>query len=221
MQNPKMNIKGIIFDVDGVIFDSEKLHLQAWKKVFKKRNILLIDEKSGVGRSDREFLLELKAKKTIPSDIDIREIQEEKLAVLIGLADKKVELFPGVKELLSFLKDNYLLCVASNSDIKFISKVLQNTNLARYFKHIITINDVSKPKPHPDIYLLSLKKMGLTSEECIVIEDSPVGIEAAKRAGMKCIAVVHTLTKEKLQKADLILEEISVGKIKKFIRIKN
>jgi HAD superfamily hydrolase (TIGR01509 family) len=213
-----MSIKGIIFDVDGVIFDSEKLHAEAWKRVLEKRNILLIDDKSGVGRSDKEFLKELQSKGAIPKNLNIKEIQDEKLTVLIELADKGVQLFPGIKELLSCLKNNYLLCVASNSDSRFILKILKNTNLIPYFKYIFTINDVSKPKPAPDIYLLSTEKMRLKPEECVVIEDSPVGIEAAKRAGMKCIAVVHTLPREKLKKADLILEQISVEKILQFIQ---
>lgn len=218
MRNSKMMIKGIIFDVDGVIFDSEKLHLEAWKKVFRKRNIFLKDEQSGVGYSDREFLLELKAKGIIPPDINIREIQEEKLSELIELADKDIQLFSGVKELLSSLKNRYLFCVASNSDRKFISKILKNTNLISYFKYITTVNDVQNPKPHPDIYILSAKRMGLEPNECVVIEDSSVGVEAAKRAEMKCIAVAHSLPKEKLQKADLILEQISTDKIIDFIR---
>ena len=125
--------------------------------------------------------------------------------------DKKIELFPRVIELLSSLKKNYLLCVASNSDRRFILKILQNTNLLPYFKCILTVNDVKKPKPSPDIYLLGTKRMALQPAECIVIEDSTVGIEAAKNAGMKCIAISHTLPKEKLKEADLLLEEISVA----------
>ena len=212
-----MVIKGIIFDFDGVLFDSEKLHREAWKRVFEKRNIFLIDDRSGVGRSDKEFLEELKAKGTIPENLNIREIQDEKLAILVGLADKKVELFPGIQELLSSFKNRYLFCVASNSDRKFILKILQNTDLLPYFKSILTVNDVQKPKPAPDIYILGAKRMGLKPEECVVIEDSPVGIEAAKNTGMKCIAISHTLPKEKLKEADLLLEQISVEEIEQFI----
>ncbi len=212
-----MAIKGIIFDFDGVLFDSEKLHREAWKRVFEKRNIFLIDDRSGVGRSDKEFLKELIAKGAIPESLNIREVQDEKLAILVGLADRKVELFPGIQELLSSFKNRYLLCVASNSDRKFILKILQNTDLLPYFKSILTVNDVQKPKPAPDIYLLGARRMGLKPEECIVIEDSTVGIKAAKNAGMKCIAISHTLPEEKLKEADLLLEQISVEEIEQFI----
>jgi HAD superfamily hydrolase (TIGR01509 family) len=212
-----MSIKGIIFDVDGVIFDSEKLHREAWKEVFEKRNIFLTDDRSGVGRSDKEFLKELKEKGTIPENINIKEIQEEKLAFLIELADKRVDFFPNVEELLISLKKNYLLCVASNSDRKFIVKILKNTNLLPYFESILTVNDVENPKPAPDIYLLAAERMGFKPKECIVIEDSAVGIEAAKNAGMKCVAISHTLPKDRLKKADLLLEQISVEKIERFI----
>lgn len=212
-----MAVKGIIFDLDGVLFDSEKLHREAWKRVFEKRDIFLIDDRGGVGRSDREFLEELKAKKAIPENLNFREIQDEKLAILVGLADKKVELFPGVQEMLSSFKNNYLLSVASNSDRKFVLKLLQNTDILSCFKAVLTINDIKNPKPAPDIYLLSAKRMGLKPEECFVIEDSTVGIEAAKNAGMKCIAISHTLPKEKLKEADLLLEQISVEEIERFI----
>ncbi|MBU0533259.1 MAG: HAD family phosphatase [Candidatus Omnitrophica bacterium] len=213
-----MSIKGIIFDVDGVIFDSEKLHAEAWKRVFEKRNVFLVDDKSGVGCSDREFLKELKEKRAIPENLNICEIQNEKLAVLIELANKKVELFPEVKELLISLKKNYILGVASNSDKNFIFNIIQNTNLLHFFESILTINDIKEPKPSPEIYLLSAQKMELKPQECVVIEDSTVGIEAAKRAGMKCIAIAHTLSKERLKKADLLLNEVSVEKIERFIQ---
>ncbi|MDD5455317.1 MAG: HAD family phosphatase [Candidatus Ratteibacteria bacterium] len=212
-----MSIKGVIFDVDGVIFDSEKLHAQAWKTVFEKRNILLVDDRSGVGRSDKEFLSQLKEKGAIPKNLNIGEIQDEKLEVLIGLANKKVELFPQVRELLMSLKKKYVLGVASNSDKKFIAGIIRNTGLTHYFETVLTINDIKKPKPSPEIYLLSAQKMGLKPEECVVIEDSVYGIEAAKKAGMKCIAVSHTLPEEKLKKADLIFEKISVEEILAFI----
>jgi len=212
-----MPIKGIIFDADGVIFDSEKLHAESWKIVFKKRNIFLTDDRSGVGRSDMEFLQELKDKGAIPKHLNISEIQKEKLTLLIEFANKKAELFPQIKRLLQLLKKKYILAVASNSDKKFIFNLIQNTNLLDYFKSILTINDIKKPKPSSEIYLLSAQRMGLKPNECIVIEDSVYGIEAAKRAKMKCIAVAHTLSKEKLQKADLLLEQICVEKIEKFI----
>ena len=213
-----MNIKGIIFDVDGVIFDSEKLHRKAWKQVFGKRGIFLKDKKSGVGYSDKEFLKELKEKGVIPQEIDIQEIQDEKLDVLVSLAERKVDFFPNVQELIVHLKKDYLLCVASNSDIKFISKILKNANLIPYFLSILTVNDIEKPKPAPDIYLLAAEKMKLEPQECIVIEDSTVGIEAAKRAGMKCIAISHTLPKDRLKEADLLLEQVSVERIADFIK---
>lgn len=107
--------------------------------------------------------------------------------------------------------------IASNSDKKFVLNIIQNTNLLDYFKSVLTINDIKEPKPSPEIYLLSAKKMGLKPQECVVIEDSIYGIEAAKRAKMKCIAVAHTLPKEKLQKADLLLEQVCIAKIEQFI----
>ncbi len=213
-----MSIKGIIFDVDGVIFDSEKLHAEAWKSVFEKRNIFLADDKSGVGRSDREFLLELKEKGAIPQHMNILEIQKEKLSILIELSNKNVELFPKVKELLNLLKKKYVLAVASNSDKSFILNVIRNTNILHYFRSVLAINDVKEPKPSPEIYLLAAEKIGLKPQECVVIEDSTFGIEAAKRAKMKCIAIAHTLPKEKLQKADLLLKQIYIEEIEKFIQ---
>lgn len=213
-----MSIKGIIFDVDGVICDSEKLHREAWRQILATRNVFLADDKSGVGRSDKAFLEELQAKGTMSKDLDTRQIQDEKLNVLVELAEKKAELFPKTKEMLAHFKNDYLLSVASNSDRKFVLTLLENTDILQYFKAVLAINDIKHPKPAPDIYLLAAERMGLKPQECIVIEDSTIGIESAKNAAMKCIAVAHTLPKERLKKADILLDKISAKKIEQFIK---
>ena len=215
-----MKVKGVIFDVDGLLVDTEKLHVKAWEKIFRKRGIYLSkpDYESGVGISDYEFLQHLKEKGKIPPGFRIDELLNEKESIMLELADGKVKLFPGVLSLLNTLSPRFILSAASNSEKNFVIKVLKNSGIFDYFKVVLTRNDIKRPKPFPDIYLVCLSKMGLSPEECVIIEDSPAGIKAARKAGIRCIAVSHTLPPADLKEADLILENICVEKIMEFIK---
>ncbi len=99
----------------------------------------------------------------------------------------------GISQLIEDFHNNYMLAVASNSDKEFVMKLLEINNLSRFFSVILGFQDISKPKPDPEIYLKCAEKLGLSTGECVVIEDSQAGIKAAKKAGIKCIALATTL----------------------------
>ncbi|MCM8759313.1 MAG: HAD family phosphatase [Candidatus Omnitrophica bacterium] len=211
-------IKAIIFDFDGVIFDSEILHQKAWEKVFEKFEIAhsADDYLKGIGISDEDFLKQLLKEKKIFGDInDFLKEKREKLLELSTQA-KPID---GIFQLIQQLHTNYMLAVASNSDKKFVMKLLEINKLVKFFSVILGYQDISKPKPDPEIYIKCARKLGVSNNECVVIEDSPAGIKAAKKAGMKCIALETTLDENNLMQADFVIKKHQINKIKELINL--
>lgn len=211
-------IKAIIFDFDGVIFDSEMLHQKAWEKVFEKFEIAhsADDYLKGIGISDEDFLKQLLKEKKIFGDInDFLKEKREKLLELSTQA-KPID---GIFQLIQQLHTNYMLAVASNSDKKFVMKLLEINKLVKFFSVILGYQDISRPKPDPEIYIKCARKLGVSNNECVVIEDSPAGIKAAKKAGMKCIALETTLDENNLMQADFVIKKHQINKIKELINL--
>jgi len=216
-----MLIKGLIFDMDGLLVDTEGLHVIAWKELFREQGIKLdswvYPDYAGV--ADNLFLDSLKDKGLIPTSWETGSIIAVKTKKLISIAEKEgVLLFPGVKEILEFACTRFKIAVASNSERDIVSAVLKNAGLAGYFRFAISRNDVGNPKPEPDIYLETAKKMGLKPCECLVFEDSEVGVESAKKAGMMCVAITTTCGQDKLKKADHVYARLSPGILKDILK---
>ncbi|MCM8818049.1 MAG: HAD family phosphatase [Candidatus Omnitrophica bacterium] len=217
-----MKLKGIIFDGDGVLFNTEQLHVIAWKKILPFYNINLNSEdfNEGVGVEDAEFLKKLLIKGKISKNIKIEEIVREKNDELIKiLNNENLENNNEIIEILKFLRNKYKIALASNSEKKFVYKVVEKLKIAEYFDLIITKNDVKNPKPHPDIYLLTLKLLNIPCENLIAFEDSETGISSAKKTGIFCVAVATTSPVEKLKMADIIINELTLKNVKSIIRI--
>ncbi len=217
----RMEIKGVIFDVDGLLVDTEKIHVDAWESVFSKKGIFLTrsDYDEGIGIADREFLIELKRKGKIPKNLDIDSICDEKEKYFLEIIKNGINTFEGVFETIKFLKEKRLkIAAASNSKKVFVKSVLEYSNLIKFFDFFVAREDVENPKPAPDIYEKVVKLMGLKKENVVVFEDSEVGIESAKKAGLFCIAVASTQGYDKLKKADVIIEKIEKRKIEEILR---
>ncbi len=216
-----MRITTVISDVDGVIFDSESVHVRAWETALARHNIVLTKSiyDSGVGVCDREFLQDLQARGIVPGSISLEDLLEEKIAGLVELANEPVFAYPDAKETLTELSASFTLCAASNSAGRFTRRILEKSGLAGLFSLIVTRDDVARPKPAPDIYLKCASIRGVLPEECLVIEDTPVGVAAAKAAGMVCVAVTHTVPASQLGAADVVLETLSVRKIRQSIGV--
>ena len=117
------------------------------------------------------------------------------------------KLFPGVEELIIQLSKNFVLSIGSGANRSEIIKTLKNNNIYDYFEIIVSANEVNNPKPNPETYNRVLDNINtdFNINEIIVIEDSPGGIEAAKSAGLKCIAITNTFDNKQLRKADIIV----------------
>jgi len=205
--------KSIIFDMDGVIIDSEPIHFKVEKKLFKNLGLAISDEEhhSFVGTVSRETWLYIKDKYKLNQSIEELVEMEGVSYMDCLLSQENIKPIPGVTELIEELRrNNVKLVVASSASIKNIETVLQMFNLERFFETKISGDEVNNGKPAPDIFLYAVKIIGAEPEECIVIEDSKNGVEAAKSAGMKCIGFENPNSgKQDLSSADMVINSFS------------
>jgi len=208
MSNHK--IKAILFDMDGVIVDSEPLHFEAHKKALAQFGIELTLEdymKFGVSAGD-EALYE-KMSELFGVLINKSEISKIKKQFYREIFNEKGKMIPGVLEALRTFSKKYKLAVVSSGSMNAIEFVLEKLDIKNYFNLIVCGEDAKRAKPFPDLYLKAIELLSLEKESCVAIEDSETGIAAAKDAGIKCIAIPNEFTKNQdVSRADMILSSI-------------
>ncbi|MFH1510098.1 MAG: HAD family phosphatase, partial [Candidatus Woesearchaeota archaeon] len=135
-------------------------------------------------------------------------------------AKHRLELTKGARQLIKKLKKNgYKIGLGTSSNKYKVKFVLSKLGMSKTFDTVVTSNDIRKGKPDPEIYLLTAKK--LKASECIVFEDAPLGVEAAKRAGMKCVALTTTHKRRDLKKADRIIRDFTSPWLSKYLEKHN
>lgn len=217
-----MELKAIIFDFNGVIVDDEPLHLELFRKVLQEEMIFLTDEdyfEKYLGLDDRGcFTAALCDNSRTPDAADeafIQELINRKAEYYRQAIQERMLLFPGVVELVKTSAEKYPLAIASGALKGEIEYVLERGEIQGCFQLIVAAEDVSECKPDPEGYnkalaLLNAKlKAEILPAECLVIEDSLAGIEAAKAAGMKCLAVTNSYQAEELKNADHIVTSLA------------
>ena len=202
-------LKGIIFDFDGLILDTETPIYQAWQEIYDQYQCELPLERliSNIGSTEiifdpLDYLLNTTRMELSISDLN-RKIDIRLASLLINQP-----IMPGVLDLInSAYSSKLLLAIASSSPLNWVSSHLNNLGIAEYFSCYATKDEVQTTKPSPELYLLALKKMKLNADEVIAIEDSVLGIEAAKSANLFSIAIPANLTKGlDFSLADLIVD---------------
>lgn len=187
----RIRYKAVIFDMDGVIFDSEKCIIDCWKVIAEKYNIPNIEPVLyrclGVTYEEAKRIFLEHYGENFPYD----EWKKERSDLYHERYDNgRLPLKPGIKELLDYLKENgYKIGVASSTREAIVSKQLIDAGLRNYFDDITCGDILERSKPEPDIYLMACEKLGVKPEETIAIEDSFNGIRSAYRAGMFPIMV--------------------------------
>jgi len=205
-------LKAVIFDMDGVLIDSEPIYFEVDKQVLKKCGFQANNDilNAYVGISNPEMWKDLKEKYNLPLSVDeLLKLQDEiKTQALKGIEIKPID---GIKDLLDTLKQNrIIMAVASSSPRCFIETMLKKTKLMEYFTVVVSSEEVKRGKPHPDIFLKTAELLKVKPQECIVIEDSANGVKAALSAGMKCIGYVNVNSgSQDLSKASAIVDRIS------------
>lgn len=214
-------IKGIIFDMDGVLTDNKEQDFTAWKRVFADFGLDLNMDgyKSFTGMKGEEIV-----KKYIKLDADDKEatsLTRRKEEYFIEEIKKtKIEPMKGVVRLLNDLKKNNIKMGIGTAAMEFKAyAILEELGIKDFFEVLVSAEKVKKGKPDPETYLKVAEYLKLKTEECIVIEDAPNGIEAAKNGGIKCIAITSTHKESELQLADKIIDSFDELKISELINL--
>ena len=209
----------IIFDMDGVIIDSEPLHFELERELLEELGgkITPKELQAFVGTTDYYMWSTFKNKFNIENSIE-EMIAMKKERFLQNI--HKIDLVDNFEEfMLAVYSESYLLGLASSNNRKAVDSIIEKFNLDKYLEFIISGEEVSKGKPDPEIFLTAANKMNVKPCECLVIEDATNGIKAAKAAGMKCIGLKNPNSGgQDLSQADLIVDnfnELTLETIKK------
>ena len=209
------NIRAVIFDMDGVLTDSEPLINEAAIKMFKEKGLDVQpdDFTPFVGAGEERYVGGVAEKYDFP--LDPVKGKERTYEIYLDLVSDKLEAFPGAIELVKTCRNEGLrVAVASSADKIKVSANLQKIGLPiEWWDAVVTGEQVKNKKPAPDIFLLTAKTLDIKPAECAVVEDAANGIQAAKAARMRSIGVAHTLPVEVLQAADVVKEKIADVKI--------
>lgn len=190
MKQNTPHIRGVLFDMDGLVLDTEKLYVRFWMEACHFYGFPMTLEQSLRMRSVNSKLAQENLREFFGPEADYTQIRSKRIELMDAfLANGGVEKKPGVVELLDYLQSRGIpAAITSSSPLDRIRAHLGTVGLDGRFHKLCSGREVAKGKPHPDIYLYGAASLGLKPEECLALEDSPTGIEAAWRAG--CHAVV-------------------------------
>jgi HAD superfamily hydrolase (TIGR01509 family) len=199
-------MKAVIFDMDGVVVDSEPGHEKAFLEVVKEighRDRLALQFSDYIGRSDHELWMDFVAVHKP------RQTLEELLAMkrerVVEIIRRDQPIFDGLPELVERLAATYSLGLASGSETLVIEEVLALRGLRQFFKAVVSAAEVKQGKPAPDIFLRTAELLGVAPADCWVIEDSKPGIAAGLAAGMRVIAITNTHLAAELGQATYVV----------------
>lgn len=218
-------LKAILFDMDGVLVNNLEVHREAFAEFFRRYGVeRSFDELSRVfGKGNDDIMGEL-----MPSDVvervGIRELGYEKEAIYRELYAPTITPQEGLLDLLAECEAEGVRCAVGSSGYRAnVDFVLDKCHIERYFEAAVAGDEVTRCKPDPEIYLTAAAKLGVAAEECVVFEDAEAGIESAKRAGMRVVALATTFSRDFLAQtdADLIINDfrdISVAKLRTLLK---
>jgi HAD superfamily hydrolase (TIGR01509 family) len=223
-----VQLYGLIFDVDGVIADTEpvnaKVTIRVFEDMFGLKGVRPEDFTEGIGKGAEKYVKaaadihglklteqQIKAAAQLREQYLIKAMQEEPLPA-----------FPGVLELISgaLQRQDFRLAIATSATLELSRAILESTKVPYHKMVYVTGSEISRKKPDPELFLVAASRMGILPANCVVFEDAPSGVQAAKAAGAKCIAVTNSTTAANLSQADLIcdsLEQIDLETIRKLI----
>lgn len=203
-------MKAVIFDMDGVIIDSEPLHQQVEAELLKELGgfITDADKESFVGTTDQHMWSTMKERFDLSETVE--EMIERKKELFLSEVHA-VPLVPGFKEVLEDLSNaGYLVALASSNNRRAVDQIIDQFDLASYLQVAMSGEDVVHGKPDPEIFLKTALVLGVEPEDCLVVEDARNGVLAAKAAGMKCIGLNNPNSgPQDLSAADLVIESYS------------
>ena len=203
-------IKALIFDMDGTLVDSEKIHWQAWKETLALHGLKVPDYggfKKYVGVSDEQMAQDFSD--AAPGKLDPAQLVDGKCRTYLKLVPE-ISLLPGVRKTLDRWRDCCPLAIASSSPHSELVAILGYHGLDDRFDHVVGGDMVARKKPDPEIYQMVVGLLGLPASSCVAFEDSQSGVAAAKGAGLLAVAVPHAMSADHdFSGADLLLDTLS------------
>ncbi|MDZ4832926.1 MAG: HAD family phosphatase [Candidatus Melainabacteria bacterium] len=214
------DLRALIFDMDGVLIDSEPMHLEAFKRFFKTLNIEYTAEQNALylGRKDSEISELLIEKYGL--NMTAPELVEKKEEIFRQLILAESSARPGVMQTLKEAVELGInRAVASSATLPTIKLIVNTLKLNQYFHSLSSGDEVKNGKPAPDVFLLAAERMQIAPEHCLVIEDTEAGVQAARAAGMKVVAIPCDATKHQTHAlADMRLDSLSELKLKDWVQ---
>lgn len=208
----KEQFDAVLFDMDGVIIDSEPLHFDADQKTmaYLGHEVSYQELEKYVGMTNPDMWAQVK--REYPIEQTVEEIIEYQLALKIEMLGKEDdEPIDGIRDLLAELqRSQKKIALASSSPRIFIEEVLKKFNIIHLFDSIVSGEEVPRGKPAPDVFLAAARELGVPPERCVVIEDSQNGVKAAKSAGMTCVGFINPNSGN----MDLSLADVTVHSIR-------
>ena len=213
-------LKAIIFDFDGVIADTEPLHLKAFQLTLKENGIELSDEdyfENYLAYDDKTLFKELlKDRNYEHNEAQISDFMNRKSEHFENVLKGNILVLEGVPEFISTIRGKYPLAIGSGALRSEIIDILESGGLREHFEIIVSADEVINCKPDPQVFIETLRRLNnldsvsekISPQECLVIEDSTSGIKAAHSAGMKCLAITNSYAAEKLSEAELIKQSL-------------
>ena len=215
-------MKAIIFDVDGVLVDSYRAHLESWQMLAREAGVTFTEEDFArtFGRTSRDILLECFDANL--DDAALRALDDRKEALYREIVADSFPAMPGAAELIRALDhDGWSIAAGSSGPPENVELCLAQLGVRVAFDAVITGRDVTRGKPDPQVFQLAAQRMNAPADRCIVVEDAPAGLEAARRAGMHRVVFVSTArTEQELLDADLRIksfDEISADQLARLL----
>jgi HAD superfamily hydrolase (TIGR01509 family) len=202
---------GIIFDMDGVLINSEPFIIKAATQMFAERGLKVKPEDFHpfTGTGENRFIGGVAEKYNFL--LNIQQAKERTYDIYLEIIKGNLKPLPGAKEFINHCRKlGKKIAVASSADMRKVKGNLAEMKIpSEIFDAVIVGDDVEHKKPAPDIFLLAAEKISLDPEDCLVIEDAPSGIKAAKAAGCRCLAITSSFTPEKLNGADFFAPDLA------------
>ncbi|HKV54208.1 MAG TPA: HAD family phosphatase [Candidatus Binataceae bacterium] len=215
-----MPVRAIIFDLDGTIADTEPLHLEAFNTVLRAEGIEIPRDdyfSRLIGCDDRDCFKSVLQEHDRPADGAIlAALIERKAEVYQGIIEGREVVFPGAVDFVRSCAERFPLALVTGTLRVEAETILRNAGIRELFADIVAAEDVEHGKPAPDGFAMALGRLGfilrprpsITAGECLAIEDTAAGVEAARGAGMRVLAICHSGTPERLTKADIVRQSL-------------
>ena len=214
-------IKAVIFDLDGVIAETEHIHIQAEKETMLKNGVKISENElhKYTGTTAKQMFTDLIRKYRL--QITFEEIFNQKEEIMFKLLEKEIQPTKGVVPLLRMLKQKGIkLGIGSSSHRRLIKFVLKKLNITSLFDAIVGAEDIVNSKPDPETFLTCAKRLRVSVDACLVVEDAKLGIEAAKSAGMRCLGYRNPDSGDQdLSKADIVTDDFSTLDVQDLISL--